>query len=99
MQAFEISEDDIANVLRTHWARIGNSDGKSFEHMASDLFESIDHGKVEDAALEGGTEMDEQTDAAYEEIERQLVADGVLSAPRVEASTTPSPTHRYSAES
>jgi hypothetical protein len=91
MQAFGISEDDIETVLRQQWARVANSDGKTFEQMASDLFNDIDHGAVEKAALNGGTEMDEQTTAAYEEIEKQLVARGALKAPRAEPDAASAP--------
>lgn len=84
MHAFGITEEDLENVLRKHWARIVNSGGKSFEHMADDLFSSIDEAAVEGAALKGGVELEEQTDAAYEELERQLVERGVLAALRPE---------------
>lgn len=78
MQAFGISEEDVENVLSTNWARVGNTGGKSFELMASDLFDGLDEGAIERAALDGGTDMDDQITAAYAEIERQLVVAGVL---------------------
>ena len=78
MQAFGISEEDVEIVLRANWARVGNTEGKSLELMASDLFAGLDDGAIEKAALDGGTEMDDQITAACAEIERQLVADGVL---------------------
>jgi hypothetical protein len=80
--SFGISEEDIESVLSKHWARVANSDGKSFEDMAGDLFAHLDAGAIERAALKGGVDLDDQTEAAYEEIERQLVARGVLSEVR-----------------
>lgn len=78
MQAFGFSEEDVENVLRANWTRVGNTGGKSFELMASDLFAGLDDGAIEKAVLNGGTEMDDQTTAAYAELERQLVVAGVL---------------------
>ena len=78
MQAFEISEEDVENVLFANWARIGNSGGKSFDLMASELFPGLNDGAIENAALAGGTDMEDQTTGAYAEIERQLVVAGIL---------------------
>jgi len=78
MQAFGISEEDLANVLRKHWARVANTNGLDFEAMADLNFRYLNDAAVEKAALDGGVEMDDQTEAAYEEIERQMVALGVL---------------------
>jgi hypothetical protein len=76
--AFGISEEDVENVLSKHWARVANSDGKSLENMAVDLFTHLDADAIERSALKGGVDLDDQTEAAYEEIERQLVERGVL---------------------
>lgn len=89
MQAFGISEEDIENVLRKHWARVANTDGKSFADMADELFTSIDASAVEQAALKGGVELDAQTDAAHSEIERQLVRQGVLEELRSDTTSSP----------
>ena len=89
MQAFGINEEDIEKVLRKHWDRVANTDGKSFEDMADELFTSIDAPAVERAALKGGVELEEQTDAAYAEIERQLVQQGVLEELRSEVAAPP----------
>lgn len=80
--AFGIGDEDIENVLSRHWARVANTGGKSFGDIAAELFPLIDAGAVEKAALDGGTELDEQVEAAYADIERQLVERGVLEAPR-----------------
>jgi hypothetical protein len=91
MHAFGISEDDIEAVLRKNGARMVNAAGRSFEQVAEDLFDDIDHGLVERAALKSSTDLDEQTTAAHEEIERQLVQLGVLEAPHTAAATVPAP--------
>lgn len=76
--AFQITEDDIENVLHAYSLRVTNTHGKSFETMASELISEIDHGRVEKAALNSGTELDVQTNGAYEEIKDILVEIGVL---------------------
>lgn len=76
--AFGITEDDISTVLRANWAKVANTDGKDFEEMASDLIVEIDADRVASAALDGGTEVDDQTDAAHEEIRKILIEDGVI---------------------
>lgn len=78
MFAFEVTEQDVENVLRINAIKVANSGGKSFSHMAEDILPDLDTGRVADAALSGGDTLDEQTDAAYEEIRKILVEDGVL---------------------
>lgn len=80
MYAFEVTQDDVANVLRANAPRMGAGQGRAIDSVAADAFNGLDFGAVEAAAL-GGDSMDEQTQAAYAEIERQLVDDGVLTAP------------------
>ncbi len=66
MFAFEITVDDVANVCRSRFrTSISDSDAKK-------LFDSLDTGKIESAALDGGDDMDSQTNAAYVEIKKQL---------------------------
>lgn len=79
--AFEVSQDDVANVLASNWSRVGNADGRSFTDMAEQLFAGLDFQAIEDAALMGDT-LDQQTDYANDEIERQLCSSGVLTALR-----------------
>lgn len=62
--AFEITQEDVENVLQQH--------GVAFtEQEAQELFDELDHGSVEQAALYGN-DMDEQTNYAYVEIWNQL---------------------------
>jgi len=79
--AFQVNEDDVANVLASNWSRVGNSEGRSFTGMAEQIFGGLDFQAIEDAALMGDN-LDQQTDYAYDEIERQLCLSGVLAALR-----------------
>lgn len=76
--AFQISEDDITTILRRESLRVADTQGRSFDDMASDLFEEIDHDRIEKAALNSGTELDDQTDGAHAEIKVILAEMGVL---------------------
>lgn len=76
--AFQITEEDIENVLRGYALRVTNTQGKSFETMASELINEIDHARVEKAALNSGCDLDVQTIGAYDEIKQILVEIGVL---------------------
>lgn len=80
--AFGISEDDIETVLRQNATQVASSGGIPFEQMAEHIFSEwaggVEHGRIEDAALNGGVDMDEQTDAAHAEIRAILVEQGVL---------------------
>lgn len=88
MEAFGISEEDVENVLRRHVARLrlvtAPPGALDYTTVAEKLFGAIDQSAVERAALKGGVELEEQTDAAYDEIERQLVHQGVLEQRRSE---------------
>lgn len=80
--AFEVSEDDIETVLSQNAAQVANTSGRSFEQMAVEIHDGWLGGgeldRIAGAALDGGTEMDEQTDAAHAEIRSILVEQGVL---------------------
>ncbi len=73
--AWEVTDDDIANVLRQH----GQLTDENLQ-QASDL---VDHesDRVEKAAL-NYLEMEEQTDASYSEIEDILIENKLLSGPK-----------------
>jgi len=80
--AFGITETDIETVLRQNSLRIANSDGRSFSEMAESIHDDWCGGpefdRIASAALDGGTDMDDQTDAAHSEIKAILIEDGVL---------------------
>ncbi|MHB8409562.1 MAG: hypothetical protein ACYDHY_15970 [Acidiferrobacterales bacterium] len=84
-RAFEITEEDIKNVLRTHAQRIVNPDGESFDTKAMKVYAELsdsDLARAAQAALESGTEMDEQTQGACLAIEAILVERGILNPVR-----------------
>jgi len=78
MFGFQVTEEDVANVLRRQWTRVTNTDGVPFDVMGEQLFMTLDADQIERVALKHSCDLDEQTDAAMEEIDRQLVAQGVL---------------------
>lgn len=87
--AFEVTEDDIENVLRRHAVKVANTQGKSFALMANELYADladVDFGRIERAALNAGVELSVQTEGAYAEIRDLLVDRGVLDLPRGGAS-------------
>lgn len=75
--AYQVTEEDVENVLRNNSLAVANSLGKSFESMANEVFGSLDFGLIEKAALMGG-DLDVQTEYADDEIARQLREIGVL---------------------
>lgn len=75
--AYEVTEDDLQNVLSSNALVDGYAGGKTLAVMASELFTELDFGLIEDAALAGDS-MDQQTDYANDEIARQLREKGVL---------------------
>tara|TARA_R110002124_G_scaffold128157_9_gene288595 strand:+ start:6073 stop:6321 length:249 start_codon:yes stop_codon:yes gene_type:complete len=76
--AFQITSEDIVNVLRSESLLVGNTNGKPFEEMAEDLIEELDCDRIEGIALAASNELEEQTSAAYEAIQKELVELGVL---------------------
>lgn len=76
--AFEITTDDIENVLRQNVAKVANSHGQTFEQIAETLHDQLDLDEAESAALDAGGDMDNQTEAAYANLRRQLVSNGTL---------------------
>ena len=83
--AFAISEEDVEHVLNKFAVRVANSEGRSFADIADAVWNELDHGAIERAALHG-MEMDAQTRYAQDEIAAQLVRIGTLEAPREGAS-------------
>lgn len=76
--AFQVTEEDIENVLRNYSLRVADTQGKSFETMAEELIDEIDCARVEKAALMSGCDLNDQTQGAYDEIKKILVELGVL---------------------
>lgn len=75
--AYEVTVEDVANVLYSNSVAVANTNGKSFESMSEELHGDLDFGLIEQAAL-AGDDLDEQTDYANDEIARQLREMGVL---------------------
>jgi hypothetical protein len=76
--AYQVSDEDIENVMQSYSLRVTDTQGKSFETMAAELINTIDCTRVEKAALRAGNDLDDQTQAANEEIKKILVELGVL---------------------
>lgn len=87
--AFEATQEDVENVLRSNSLAVANTDGKSFESMANEIHGKLDFDLIEQAAL-AGDDLDEQTDYANDEIARQLREMGILE-PLKPAYDSPSP--------
>lgn len=86
-QAFGISEEDIATVLRTNAACLANPAVVDVDDLAAkllDAFDPADHDRVAMAALDADISGDDdedlqaQTNEAYVEIRAILVEQGVL---------------------
>lgn len=69
--AYQATEEDVENVLRSNSLSVANTNGKSFESIANEVFGNLDFDLIEQAAL-FGDDLDEQTDYANDEIARQL---------------------------
>lgn len=79
--AFEISEIDVEVVLRAHRERIVSPMVRSFDALAQSVYGELtdeDFGRIEKAALDSGTDMDEQTDGAHDELRTILSERGIL---------------------
>lgn len=82
--AFGITPLDIETVLQRNAQIIVANHAVDFEELSIALFDEFtpeDFGRVEQAALDSGIEMDEQTDGAHEEIRTILTEKNVLHAP------------------
>lgn len=79
--AYQVTEEDVENVLRSNWLYVANAIGKAPGSISSEVFGNLDFDLIEQAALLGDS-LDEQTDHANDEITRQLREMGVLLAPR-----------------
>ena len=77
-QGFQISEEDIENVLFSNQEYLLYSEDTDLRQLADELFSILDFQQIEDAAMYGDT-LDEQTSYAVDEIKRQLIELKVLS--------------------
>lgn len=85
--AFEITADDVANVLSSNVLH-GQWKGRAVKALAEELLEQLELDKVEAAAL-CGDDISEQTDYAHDAIAEQLVAAGVIEMARSEPVSRP----------
>lgn len=76
--AFEITPEDIENVLSENALKVANSHGKTFEQMADDLHGQLNLDAAEKAALKADCDLEAQTAAAYDNLRDQLVVLGIL---------------------
>ena len=68
--AYQATEEDVENVLCSNSLAVANTNGKSFESIANEVFGDLDFDLIEQAAL-AGDDLDEQTDYANYEIARR----------------------------
>ena len=71
LMAFEVTAEDVQNVCRMFRQPVDEITDDNF-------FGTLDLKKVTQEALDGGTEMEDQTASAYEEIARQLKAQNFI---------------------
>lgn len=93
-RAFEITEEDIENVLREEWARFEARDGESFEIVAERVLAGLTEeelARIERAALDAGTDLEDQVDGAYRQIEAILEREGWLAPSTPAHQDAPSP--------
>lgn len=70
-QAYEATQDDVENVLRSNETIHEIANDQAWEKLAEKAFKDLDFDLIEQAALYGD-DLDEQTDYANDEIARQL---------------------------
>lgn len=89
--AFEVTAEDIETVLRDHQFRLETKHGEPFGVLAEQIFNELsdaDFAQIEKAALDSGTDLDEQTTGAHQEIALLLEREGWLKPHHISA---PSP--------
>lgn len=75
--AFQITEDDVCLVIERNIERY-TGDKTQVDAVAAQLLDELDHDQAERTALDGGVDMDDQTDAAQQNIAEQLQSLGYL---------------------
>lgn len=68
--AWQTTDEDIRNVLEEHGIQVSSGE-------AVDIYDQLNHNVLEQAIMEY-MEMDQQTQAAYNEIENQLIKLGII---------------------
>ncbi len=86
--AFQITSEDVENVLGQNTLVSALPDGGSLESLAEKLFDELNFFEIEKAVLYGD-ELEQQTTYAYEEIARQLRERGVLESVAPSSVQTP----------
>ena len=79
--AFEVTSEDVFNVLLANSVKVTNSEGKPFDVMAEEIlsgWNETETDRVAKAALNSGVDLDAQTDGAHEEIRAILIERGIL---------------------
>jgi hypothetical protein len=76
-QAFEVTAQDVANVLHSNEIDKEMRNGRTLDELAETFFDELNFFEIEKAALFGNS-LDEQTDYANDEIARQLRDQGIL---------------------
>lgn len=81
---FEITAEDVFNVLHANKDQLINPHKMALTTLAEASFEEMvvlnQTQLIESAALDSATELDAQTEAAYVEIRKILVEQGLLKA-------------------
>lgn len=78
---FEVSDEDVWTVLEANALQVANSNGLSFSALAEVVHAGLteaERAAVEKAALNGGMDLESQTEAAHEKLREVLVLNGVL---------------------
>lgn len=87
-QAYQATSTDVENVLQNNSIAVANSNGKSFETMAEEIFDDLNFFLIEKASL-NGNELDQQKVYANKEIVRQLCEMGILESHKLVATEAP----------
>ena len=79
--AFEVTSEDVLNVLEANAVNVANTEGKPFDVMAEEIFAGFtgsETDRIARAALDSGVDLDAQTSGAYDEIRGILIEEGIL---------------------
>jgi len=71
--AWEVTNDDIINVLSKH----GHTEDEIDQMFDNDIDTLMDYSEIEETILHY-TDIDDQTECSYSEIEDILIAEGII---------------------